>query len=92
MSEAKKVVKPPVSDAEKAKRNAEKATKFVDVAEKRVSKALQAVKLIGNLTSQNYVYTVEQGERIVGAIQEALDLVWDGFKNKKDKSKVVFKL
>lgn len=94
MSETKKVlkVKPPVTEAEKAARVAIKTSKFIEVAEKRAAKAIQAVKLIGNLTSANYVYTVEQGEKIVGAIQAELDALWDGFKTKKVKEKVVFKL
>lgn len=85
-------VKSPVSDAQKAKRHETKAAKFIEVAEKRVVKAMRAIQLIGNLTGPNYVYTIEQGEKIVSTIQVELDALWDGFKTKKVKEKVSFKL
>lgn len=95
MAEAKKVikeVKTPVSEAEKAKRSTEKAAKFVEVAQKRVAKAIQSIRLIGNLASPNYVYTPEQADKIVSAIQIELDTVYDAFKAKKTKEKVSFTL
>jgi hypothetical protein len=94
MAEPKKVivVKPPVSDADKAKRAAEKAAKFVEVAQKRVAKAIQAVRLIGNLASPNYVYTPEQVDKIVGGLQAEVDTVYEAFKAKKSKEKVSFTL
>lgn len=94
MSEAKKVtaVKPPVSDADKAKRAQEKAEKFIEVAQKRVAKAIQSVRLIGNLASPNYVYTPQQVDKIVSGLQAEVDTVYEAFKAKKSKEKVSFKL
>lgn len=93
MAEAKKVaVKPPVSDAEKAKRAQEKAAKFIEVAQKRVAKAIQAVRFINNLASPNYVYTQEQVDKIVNGLQAEVDTVYEAFKAKKGKEKVSFSL
>lgn len=95
MAEAKKVAvatKPPVSEAEKAKRHTEKAEKFVEVAQKRVAKAIQAVRLINNLASPNYVYTQEQVDKIVNSLQAEVDTVYEAFKAKKGKEKVSFTL
>jgi hypothetical protein len=94
MAETKKVtsVKTPVSDSEKAKRAAEKAAKFVEVAQKRVAKAIQAVRLIGNLASPNYVYTPEQVDKVIMGLQAEIDMLYEAFKAKKTKEKVSFKL
>lgn len=93
MAEAKKVaVKAPVSDTEKATRAAAKAAKFVEVAQKRVAKAIQSVRLIGNLASPNYVYTTEQVDKIVSGLQVEVDTIYEAFKAKKSKEKVSFTL
>ena len=93
MAESKKVtVKAPVSDADKAKRAAEKASKFIEVAQKRVAKAIQSVRLIGNLASPNYLYTPEQVDKIIGGLQTEVDTVYEAFKAKKSKEKVSFTL
>lgn len=91
MAEAKKV-KPTVSDAEKEKRRLEKAKKFSEMASKRVSKALQSIRLIGNLASPNYVYDIAQADKIVSALQTEIDTLYDAFKAKKGKEKVSFTL
>jgi hypothetical protein len=47
--------------------------KFVDLANKRVSKALQTVQLIGNLSNRsNYDYTEEDVAKIFRALQEEI--------------------
>jgi len=93
MAESKKLtVKAPVSDADKAKRAAEKASKFIEVAQKRVAKAIQSVRLIGNLASPNYVYTPEQVDKIISGLQAEVDTIYEDFKAKKSKEKVIFTL
>ena len=47
--------------------------KFVDLANKRVSKALQTIQLIGNLSNRsNYDYTEEDVAKIFRALQEEI--------------------
>jgi len=47
--------------------------KFVRLATKRVSKALKAIQLIGNLSNKsNYDYTDEDVQKIFRALQEEL--------------------
>jgi len=47
--------------------------KFVDLANKRVSKALQTIQLIGNLANRsNYDYTEDDVGKIFRALQEEL--------------------
>lgn len=45
--------------------------KFVDLANKRVSKALKGIQLIGNLSNRsNYDYTEEDVAKIIRALQD----------------------
>lgn len=47
--------------------------KFVDLANKRVSKALQTIQLIGNLSNRsNYAYSEEDVTKIFRALQEEI--------------------
>lgn len=47
--------------------------KFVRLANKRVSNALKAIQLIGNLSNKsNYDYTEEDVQKILRALQEEL--------------------
>ncbi len=47
--------------------------KFVDLANKRVSKALQTIQLIGNLSNRsNYDYTEDDVAKIFRALQEEI--------------------
>jgi hypothetical protein len=48
--------------------------KFVDLAEKRVNKALKDISLIGNLSNRsNYSYTEQDVKKIVSALRKAVD-------------------
>lgn len=48
-----------------AKREAAKAAKFVELAEKRVTKAINAIRSISKLSARsNYVYSPEQVNKI----------------------------
>lgn len=47
--------------------------KFVELANKRVSRALKALQLVGNLSNRsNYDYAPEDVEKIFKALQEEL--------------------
>lgn len=50
-----------------------RADAFKRLANARVSKALQAIEVIGNLSSANYEKTPEQVAKIMGALQAELD-------------------
>lgn len=57
-----------------------KAKKFVELANKRVNKALKDIRLIGNLANrQNYDFTDEQAKKIVRALQRDVDAVKQNF-------------
>tara|TARA_R110000787_G_scaffold208226_1_gene318150 strand:+ start:412 stop:639 length:228 start_codon:yes stop_codon:yes gene_type:complete len=52
----------------------EDRNKFVDLAEKRVTKTLKDIKLIGNLSNKsNYSYTRADSEKIYKALKKAID-------------------
>ncbi len=48
--------------------------KFVELAEKRVTRAIKDIKLIGNLSNKsNYSYTKNDADKIYKALKKALD-------------------
>ena len=48
--------------------------KFVELAQKRVTRALKDIKLIGNLSNKsNYSYTKADSEKIYKALRKATD-------------------
>lgn len=58
----------------------DKAEKFVELANKRVNKALKDIQLIGNLANrQNYDFTEDQAKKIVRALQQEVDTVKQSF-------------
>ena len=51
----------------------ERRTKFVELAEKRVAKALKQIRLIGNLSNRgNYSYTAKDADKIVAALNREI--------------------
>lgn len=63
----------------------DKAEKFVELANKRVNKALKDIQLIGNLANrQNYDFTEDQAKKIVRALQEEVDAVKQSFNTVAD--------
>jgi hypothetical protein len=67
--------------------------KFVDLAEKRVSRALKDIKLIGNLSNRsNYIYTDEDVKKIIRALQNAVNEVKARFERKGEEDAIEFKL
>lgn len=76
----KKPARKPLTDAEKAARNAEKATKFNELAPKRMTSALAKIRLIGNLSSKSgYTYTDEQVSKMRKALTDAVSETMDRF-------------
>lgn len=58
----------------------DKAEKFVELANKRVNRALKDIQLIGNLANrQNYDFTDDQAKQIIRALQQEVDLVRQRF-------------
>lgn len=51
----------------------DKQQKFVEIAEKRVNRVLEGVRLVGNLSNRNnYGYEAEDVSKIFGAIEAEL--------------------
>lgn len=67
--------------------------KFVELAEKRVVRALKDIRLIGNLSNRsNYVYTEADVKKIHKALQNAVSEMKARFDRRGDDEKVDFKL
>lgn len=67
-----------------------KRENFVRLAESRVSKAIKAIQVIGNLSNRsNYDYSEEDAKAIVNALQKELSDLQAKFRlvNKSDKQK-----
>lgn len=67
--------------------------KFVELAEKRVNRALKDIKLIGNLSNRsNYSYTEKDTKAIINALNKAVAEVKARFDRKGDEAESTFKL
>ncbi len=67
--------------------------KFVELAEKRVRRALKDIRLIGNLSNRsNYSYTDEDTKKIIRALQNAVNEVKARFERKGEEEEIEFKL
>lgn len=67
--------------------------KFVELAEKRVSRALKDIKLVGNLSNRtNYSYTEQDVKKITAALRKAVDEMKARFDAKGDSVDEAFKL
>lgn len=52
----------------------DKHQKFHDLAMKRVNKALEQIRLVGNLANRSsYAYTPDEAKKIVRALQKEID-------------------
>lgn len=73
--------------------NRDKSAKFIELANKRVNRAIKDLKLIANLSNrQNYEYSEEQAKKVVKALQHEVELVRLGFLNNEEGGQSVFKL
>lgn len=67
--------------------------KFVELAEKRVGRALKDIKLIGNLSNKsNYSYTEEDVKKIHSALKKAVEDMHQRFRAKGRSEDETFKL
>ncbi|BBO22374.1 MAG: hypothetical protein HKUEN07_10060 [Rhodocyclaceae bacterium] len=67
--------------------------KFIELAEKRVSRAIKDIRLIGNLSNKsNYSYAQEDVRKIVAALKGEVDALKARFDATGSDSKPVFKL
>ncbi len=71
--------------------NESKADKFKRLASKRTNNAIKQIENIGKLSTSAYEYTLEQVERIFGALQDTLDTAKAKF-NKTKATKQKFTL
>jgi hypothetical protein len=70
-----------------------KRHKFVQIAEKRTSNALQAIRIIGNLSNKsNYEYTETDIKRITKALEQEIKDLRTRFETSGAKSRPEFKL
>jgi len=67
--------------------------KFVVLAEKRVTRAIRHIRLVGNLSNRsNYKYTDDDARQIYRALREALDEMKARFERRGDERETTFTL
>lgn len=67
--------------------------KFVELAEKRVTRAIKDIRLIGNLSNRsNYTYTEDDVRKIMKALKNELDGLKARFESVGGSTDQVFKL
>ena len=72
---------------------AEDRKKFVELAEKRVNRAIKDIRLIGNLSNRsNYYYSDTDSKKIIKALRDAVDEVRAKFDSGGRSDKEEFKL
>lgn len=72
---------------------ADRREKFVELAEKRVNRALTHIRLIGNLSNRsNYSYTDNDVAKIYRALKKSLDEMKGRFDRNGDDSENEFSL
>jgi ABC-type Fe3+-hydroxamate transport system substrate-binding protein len=71
----------------------DKAAKFIELANKRVNKAIKDLQLIGNLSNkQNYEYSDDQAKKIIKALQHQVDLVKQNLLASEEDPQLTFRL
>lgn len=71
----------------------DKGAKFIELANKRVNKAIKDIQLVGNLANRtHYEFTDEQAGKIIRALQHEVDQVKQSFKNTDEAIRAEFKL
>ena len=67
--------------------------KFVSLGEKRVTKAIKDLRLIGNLSNKsNYSYTEKDVKKIISALENEVRNLKRRFTTDKESNDVIFKL
>lgn len=71
----------------------QKREKFVELAEKRVTRTIKDLRLIGNLSNKNnYAYTESDVQKIVNALEQEVKNLKAKFSAGGDKIQPIFKL
>ena len=71
----------------------QKRDKFVRLAEARVSKAMQAIRLVGNLNNRSaYDYSEDDLKKIVKALNSEVDAMAARFRQTEGRARPEFKL
>lgn len=71
----------------------DKRAKFVELAEKRVTRAIKDIRLIGNLSNKNnYAYADTDVQKIISAMEQEIKSLKIKFSADDEKSHPVFKL
>lgn len=71
----------------------DKGAKFIELANKRVNKAIKDMQLIANLANrQNYEFTDDQAKKIVKVLQLEVDSIKQSFLMADDAGRREFKL
>jgi len=77
--------------SETSQRN--KRQRFLDLANKRVNRAIKELSLVGNLSNRrNYEYTDEEAKKIVRTLQGQLERVKHSFKIETEVPKRKFEI
>lgn len=67
--------------------------KFVELAEKRVVRAIKDIRLIGNLSNKsNYSYTDEDARKIISALEREIKNLRQRFASHGASEEILFKL
>ena len=66
--------------------------KFKRLAEKRVTVALNKIRIVGNLASPQYAFSPEQIERIITALKSAVTEIEEKFQKPLQKNREKFEL
>ena len=91
MEEQTGASEPADSETAQAEKKEDKHDKFRRMAESRMNKAVDALRLIKNLSSSSYSYTQEEVEHMFSCLQHELDETKKAFAPKGPKAKSSFK-
>ena len=78
--------------AAKVEKQKDRAAKFVELAEKRVTKAINAIRSVSKLASPNYVSSDAQVKRIAEVLREEVVAMHEAFTRKGGAKKETFTL
>lgn len=67
--------------------------KFIELAEKRVTKSIKDLRLVANLANKtNYSYTDDDAKKIISALENELKNLRRKFENTSSDEEIIFKL
>jgi ABC-type Fe3+-hydroxamate transport system substrate-binding protein len=78
---------------ESSKTRRDPKAKFIELANKRVNKAIKDIRLVGNLSNKStYSYDEAQAKKIIRVLQKELDAVKGKFGGGDSEDESVFRL